>query len=285
MTLSLLTCRLDSGSDGESLPGVAGAGQSNLSTGVAALIQDQMVSSPLTPVVRSFSPDQDFIEMDFDPGSESDEEGASQDSGQGGAGRAGGLEQQEEDQDEEVEEEALAAGEETFEDSESIESHTLELEALQSYPSNNNITGKEKQSECVTCQPSSPTHPSSAPILSPSEEVAVFIPRSRSLNSSLGSRCLAPGHVTSNNLSICGSRLMQREALMFGGEEVNETQHDHNCPPDLHEMDDLMSALYRLTMPETPIPLRVKPAANRAMIWTEKEAVRKQVRGLFDLTD
>ena len=35
----LTNCRLDSGSDGESLPGVAGAGQSNLSTGVAALIQ------------------------------------------------------------------------------------------------------------------------------------------------------------------------------------------------------------------------------------------------------
>ena len=32
--------RLDSGSDGESLPGVAGAGQSNMSTEVAALIQD-----------------------------------------------------------------------------------------------------------------------------------------------------------------------------------------------------------------------------------------------------
>ena len=56
-------------------------------------------------------------------------------------------------------------------------------------------------------------------------------------------------------------------------------------PQIYHEMDDLMSALYRLTMPETPIPLRVKPTANRAMIWTEKEAVRKQVRGLFDLTD
>ena len=39
-TLSKFTNqRLDSGSDGESLPGVAGAGQSNLSTGVAALIQ------------------------------------------------------------------------------------------------------------------------------------------------------------------------------------------------------------------------------------------------------
>ena len=71
--------RLDSGSDGESLPGVAGAGQSNLSTGVAALIQDQLINSPQ---VRAFSPEQDFIEMDFDPGSESDGDSSS-DSGQG----------------------------------------------------------------------------------------------------------------------------------------------------------------------------------------------------------
>ena len=48
---------------------MAGAGQSNLSTGVAALIQDQLINSHQ---VRSYSPDQDFIEMDFDPGSESD---------------------------------------------------------------------------------------------------------------------------------------------------------------------------------------------------------------------
>ena len=48
---------------------MAGAGQSNLSTGVAALIQDQMVTSPHSPRVRSFSPSEDFIEMDFDPGS------------------------------------------------------------------------------------------------------------------------------------------------------------------------------------------------------------------------
>jgi len=38
-----------------------------------------------------------------------------------------------------------------------------------------------------------------------------------------------------------------------------------------------MSALVRLTLPETPLPLRVVPATNRVMIWTEKEAVRKQI--------
>lgn len=38
-----------------------------------------------------------------------------------------------------------------------------------------------------------------------------------------------------------------------------------------------MSALVRLTLPETPLPMRVKSAANRVMIWTEKEAVRKQI--------
>ena len=110
----------------------------------------------------------------------------------------------------------------------------------------------------------------------------MVIPRSWSLNSSLGSGCLVPGHVTSNNLSICGSRLKQREALMFGGEgearDQQDSQQVYHEPPGLHEMDDLMSALYRLTLPDTPIPLKVKPAANRVMIWSEKEAVRKQVR-------
>ena len=61
--------RLDSGSDGESLPGVAGGGhtgQSNLTTRAAALNQDQMVESHNSPRVRSSSPDQNFIEMDFE---------------------------------------------------------------------------------------------------------------------------------------------------------------------------------------------------------------------------
>merc|ERR1712142_18684 len=70
--------RLDSGSDGESLPGVSGAGQSNLSTGVAALLQDQLLNVHL----RSDSPDEpDFLELDFDPGSDASD--SSSDSGQG----------------------------------------------------------------------------------------------------------------------------------------------------------------------------------------------------------
>ena len=91
-----------------------------------------------------------------------------------------------------------------------------------------------------------------------------MMPRSRSLNSSLA-ECLLPGGGGGGG-GLCGSRLMQREALMFGGDQSGA------------DLEDLMSALYRLTLPETSLPLRPVPATNRAMIWTEKEAVRKQVR-------
>ena len=295
---------MDSGSDVESLPGVAGAGQSNLSTGVAALIQDQMVSSPISPVVRSFSPDQDYIEMDFDPGFESDE-GGSEDSGQGGERRE--VEEQQQEQQEEEEEDLagrLEEEEEEERDSSVSPGPAMVLEAVcLPLPANNNnnsgVEEKRKESSpsvttTVTAatistipesetEPSlgSPTHPSSAPVLSPSEEVRpLVIPRSRSLNSSLG-ECLhppQPGQARANNLSLCGSRLMARETLMFGGDH----SHSHSQPgqssqPEPAELDDLMSALVRLTLPETPLPLRVVPATNRVMIWTEKEAVRKQV--------
>ena len=42
--------------------------------------QDQLINAP--PPVRSFSPSEDFIEMDFDPGSDVESE-SSGDSGQG----------------------------------------------------------------------------------------------------------------------------------------------------------------------------------------------------------
>lgn len=71
--------RLDSGSDGESLPGVSGPGQSNLSTGVTALLKEQLLSGQN----RSPSPDEpDFLELDFDPGSDKSDL-SSEDSGQG----------------------------------------------------------------------------------------------------------------------------------------------------------------------------------------------------------
>ncbi len=88
--------RLDVGSDSESLPhslgGVSGAGQSNLSTEVAALIQSEMASQSRrqrqqqqqqqqnvlqqqrAALGGAESPDMDFLEMDFDPGeSDSDD--------------------------------------------------------------------------------------------------------------------------------------------------------------------------------------------------------------------
>ena len=61
------------------ISGVSGAGQSNLSTGVAALLQDQLLSGQN----RSCSPEEpDFLELDFDPGSDKSDL-SSEDSGQG----------------------------------------------------------------------------------------------------------------------------------------------------------------------------------------------------------
>ena len=275
--------RLDSGSDGESLPGVAGAGQSNLSTGVAALIQDQMLASPHSPRVRSFSPDQDFIEMDFDPGSESEEDSRDGDSGQG-----------QEDDDGEDEEDRLEEGSVEEEDRMPSESPpsppppvqlVLESVELPGAVTNNNDLSKEvRTSECPKCdQPSSvpeilpqppvsasPTHPASAPVLSPSEETVTIMPRSKSLNSSLG-ECASLA--TESQVRIGNPRLLAiREALLFGREEETRTETET-------ESGDMSSALQRLALPTLPLipPVLLSPS-QKAMIWTEKEAVRKQVR-------
>jgi len=104
--------------------------------------------------------------------------------------------------------------------------------------------------------------------------MGILMPRSKSLNSSLGD-CLMmapdpPSRTRIANLSLCGSRLLQREALLFGGdgEEVNRLQPD----------PDLASALQRLTLPSTSSCNPLHPlVTQKAMIWTEKEAVRKQV--------
>ena len=60
------------------ISGVSGAGQSNLSTGVAALLQDQLLNIPPSPDEQD---DPDFLELDFDPSS--DDDLSSNDSGQG----------------------------------------------------------------------------------------------------------------------------------------------------------------------------------------------------------
>jgi len=281
--------RLDSGSDGESLPGVAGAGQSNLSTGVAALIQDQLINSPQ---IRSFSPEQDFIELDFDPGSESDGDSSS-DSGQGRDGTDMEGEDREDDRDG-----TLSSQEDGLREREVLSSpevqHNIILEPVVA-PNNNNVMTKNEEN-CRNCDPvlpilspatlpdpnlylhdlQEPHHASSAPVLSPAEEVPVLMPRSKSLNSSLGD-CLIMSSdppVRIANLSLCGSRLLQREALIFSAE--GETVTDSGQPAQDPGDPDLATALYKLSFVES-IPSTV---TQKAMIWTEKEAIRKQVTQL-----
>ena len=258
------------------MPGVAGAGQSNLSTGVAALIQDQMVTSPHSHQSRSFSPDQDFIEMDFDPGSSSSDD--DDNDGDSGQGQEGDNDDNNDDTDHEDHDAAVEEAEEEIELQQSPPS-VLVLEHV-SEPSNNNDTSKD--SDCSNCaeagaaghsvQPPppsslvSPTHPASAPVLSPSDECVtpLLMPRSRSLNSSLGVNCMMvssePGPVP-----LCGSRLLQvREALLFGPEESLDPGHETS--------PDLSSTLEKLSLPTIPTTI-----CQKAMIWTEKEALRKQV--------
>ena len=147
-----------------------------------------------------------------------------------------------------------------------------------SEPSNNNDTSKDSdcsncaEAACHSVQPPppsslvSPTHPASAPVLSPSDECVtpLLMPRSRSLNSSLGVNCMMvssePGPVP-----LCGSRLLQvREALLFGPEESLDPGHETS--------PDLSSTLEKLSLPTIPTTI-----CQKAMIWTEKEALRKQV--------
>ena len=97
----------------------------------------------------------------------------------------------------------------------------------------------------------------------------MLMPRSKSLNSALAE---CSGAARAEDAPLCGSRLLAiREALLFGGEA------EHRQEPDL----ELTSALTRLALPSvisTPVPATL---SQKAMIWTEKEAVRKQVRLAF----
>ena len=152
----------------------------------------------------------------------------------------------------------------------------------------NNNTMQSKQEACTSCEeaiaplPTLPSntlldlreadhsHPaaqtSSAPALSPADEVPILLPRSKSLNSSLGS-CLifsSEPPTRTANLSLCGSRLLQREARLFGGEgDSSDFQASETAEEE---------ALVRIV--DNLPNLRI---GQKAMIWTEKEALRKQV--------
>ena len=152
---------------------------------------------------------------------------------------------------------------------------------------NNNTLQSKPETACTSCEealapvPSTPSNAlldlrepslgpaapqtSSAPALSPAEEVPVLLPRSKSLNSSLAS-CLifsSEPPTRTANLSLCGSRLLQREARLFGEGEASDKKSG-----DIVEEDALVRIVDSLPS------LRL---GQKAMIWTEKEALRKQV--------
>ena len=257
--------------------------------------QDQLINAP--PPVRSFSPSEDFIEMDFDPGSDVESE-SSGDSGQGRDGT-----------DMEGDERYLISYQarirvtvtvtvrifrEEREESSDEEASPPPVMALPPAlvlvepPFMNNNTMQSKQEACTSCEeaiaplPTLPSntlldlreadhsHPaaqtSSAPALSPADEVPILLPRSKSLNSSLGS-CLifsSEPPTRTANLSLCGSRLLQREARLFGGEgDSSDFQASETAEEE---------ALVRIV--DNLPNLRI---GQKAMIWTEKEALRKQV--------
>lgn len=268
------------GSDSEasslprSLGGVSGAGQSNLSTEVAALIQSEMASQsqrrqrlieqrPQAANLRQQrpeSPDMDFLEMDFDPGDEDSEQCS---------------------EDESETPELIQRPQE------------LRLEVIEEpevkAPVENHAAGNV-----------------SAPLQSPASvmELCSSMTRSRSLNSPLANGtchldasgsavarhkrrhsgedglCTASSSSSASmsaevNMELCGARLSQREALVFG---VPGSTNVHRAMLKLRMLDiidqnhDSPSVILR-TSEDKEQPVRLE----KTMIWTELEACKRQV--------
>ena len=255
--------QLDVGSDSEasslprSLGGVSGAGQSNLSTEVAALIQSEMAShqrrqqqqlnaqmpnggvqnqNPGANAQGRESPDMDFLEMDFDPGDDSDSNV---------------------DSDEQKTQELISTGTPEAPEAADPADQDEEPEALE--------LRLEVRDE--------PTGNISAPLISPAVELcSSMMPRSRSLN--LSQQNLEPpklgetsrnkrrhsGECTASSSSststeLCGARLSQREALVFG--VPGSSQNVHRAMLKLRMLDN--------------------SEVEKTMIWTELEACKRQV--------
>ena len=219
-----------------SLGGVSGAGQSNLSTEVAALIQSEMASASRRRLEQRpngqqngrESPDMDFLEMDFDPGEDSNS---------------------------------------TSEDEE--ENHQIQRP-------------QELKLEVNV-------EPVSAPLQSPANLAALEggacvggganMTRSRSLNlnnqldqpqprnkrrhSGEDGLCTASSSSSASaasNMELCGARLSQREALVFG------------LVPGVHR------AMLKLRMLEATEAIEDNELlVDKTMIWSELEACKRQV--------
>ena len=257
--------QLDVGSDSEasslprSLGGVSGAGQSNLSSEVAALIQSEMASHHQRRQQQQQqqqllnghhpdaanggqngreSPDMDFLEMDFDPGDEDSESNESE--------------------ADPKTQELLSTGTpeapiEPIIQEELQDDLPVELEL-------NLDHGLVQASGNV-----------SAPLISPAIELCTsMMTRSRSLNLSQqnlelpgnkrrhsGECCTASS--SSSSTELCSARLSQREALVFG--VPGSSQNVHRAMLKLRMLD----------------PNKTVEQVEKTMIWTELEAIKRQV--------
>ncbi|TRY71936.1 hypothetical protein TCAL_11488 [Tigriopus californicus] len=310
---------LDVGSDSEpgsytpSLPGVTGAGQSNLSTELAALIQSEMAceedqrrlrqrapnGSVLINGRRPNSPEMmDFLEMDFDGGSQSDSD--SRDSGQGGTETNSLLD-------------AILYDPDDFEPGESrLESIQLRRGNLPLEESAaNGLDTAEATSEQVPAPAllrtshagivASSSGVTSAPAVTPvtpvTEQLAPMV-RSTSLNSPLASATIRPAssgplvflksncmactkadtgslpaiqgpqlNSTENpevNRVVCGAKLLQRENFIFSQALGSPQTKSVFLTPESRN-------------PSEPSTYQAEPLMDKVMIWSESEACKRQV--------
>ena len=149
------------------------------------------------------------------------------------------------------------------------------------FQNNNNLSETLKQNKecvppsCLSCDmkndveslqknsfPQAPvTAVRSVPLTSPVDDVSLLnVPRSKSLNSSI-STCLASNSSTEEDkIMMCGNRLLQREAFLFGSENKG-----------------ILEALNRLSIREK---LERSQTFPRALVWSEKEAIKNHVSQL-----
>lgn len=307
---------LDVGSDSEpgsytpSLPGVTGAGQSNLSTELAALIQSEMASeedkrrqrqratngAPYVNGRRPNSPElMDFLEMDFDGGSQSDSD--SRDSGQGGTETNSLLD-------------AVLYDPDDFEPGESrLESIQLRQRNLRLEDSEaNEAVGAAMAAENVPAPAlsratragivGSSSGVTSAPAVTPMAEQLTPMVRSTSLNSPLASASIRssnsgpPGFVKSSCLActkadtgslpsiqgsqlnsaenpevnrvVCGAKLLQRESFIFSQALGSPPINPASLSVDPRK-------------PSEPSTYQAESLTDKVMIWSESEACKRQV--------
>ncbi len=264
---------MEVGGSGQPPRGVSGAGQSNLSTEVAALLQgDRLYQANRTSQATAAnnngerqSPEMDFLEMDFVGSDEEDQDDSGGERGDVAASVA------KEEENVAIQNHAAA-----------MTSQSDEEAALVRVPASLNL-----EQDRGDPPKSSGGGVTSAPAVTPVREDLSVMVRSRSLNSSLVSSagvgggglhpCLVDPPPTSSEsagssgrfldssaLAACNSRLSQRAALVFGvlpppASSSPQTSPLTNAVSDVDETRNISSL------------------TEKTMIWTESEACRRQV--------